>query len=43
MAVADEAQKIKLLEKKAALNRESRKLNTPEWNVIRRGGKHGAG
>jgi len=43
MAVASEAEKVKLLEKKAALNRESRKLNTPEWNVIRRGGKPRAG
>jgi hypothetical protein len=31
------------LEEKVALNRESRKHNTREWNVIRRGGKSGAG
>ena len=43
MAVATEEEKVELLEKKAALNREARKLNTPEWNVIRRGGKTGAG
>ncbi len=43
MAVASESEKVKLLEKKTALSRESRKLNTPEWNVIRRGGKPRAG
>ncbi len=43
ITVADEDEKVKLLEKKVALNRESRKHNTREWNVLRRGGKSGAG
>jgi len=43
IAVASEEEKIELLKQKAALNIESRKLRTPEWNVIRRGGGTGAG
>jgi len=43
ITVASEDEKIKLLEEKIALNRESRKLNTREWNVLRRGGNSGAG
>jgi DNA primase len=43
IAVAAEDEKIRLLEEKTALSRESRKLNTSEWNVIRRGGDTGAG
>ncbi|UCD23387.1 MAG: DNA primase [Gemmatimonadota bacterium] len=43
IAVATEEEKIELLREKAALNVESRKLETPDWNVIRRGGKTGAG
>ena len=43
ITVAAEDEKVKLLEEKVALNRESRKHNTREWNVIRRGGKSGAG
>jgi DNA primase len=43
ITVAAEDEKVKLLEEKVALNRESRKYNTREWNVIRRGGKSGAG
>jgi DNA primase len=43
IAVASEQEKIELLKQKAALNMESRKLRTPDWNVIRRGGETGAG
>ena len=43
IAVASETEKVKLLQEKAALNVESRKLRTNDWNVIRRGGKTGAG
>ena len=43
ITVAAEDEKVKLLEEKVALNRESRKLNTREWNVLRRGGDSGAG
>lgn len=43
ITVAAEDEKVKLLEEKVALNRESRKLNTCEWNVFRRGGNSGAG
>ena len=43
IAVATEEEKVKLLQEKVALNVESRKLETPDWNVIRRGGKTGAG
>jgi hypothetical protein len=43
ITVAPEDEKVKLLEEKVALNRESRKLNTREWNVLRRGGNRGAG
>jgi len=43
IAVAAEDEKIRLLEEQTALSRESRKLNTHEWNVIRRGGDTGAG
>jgi DNA primase len=43
ITVAGEEEKVKLLEEKVALNRESRKLKTHEWNVIRRGGNSGAG
>jgi DNA primase len=43
ITVAAEDEKVKLLEEKVALNRESRKHNTREWNVFRRGGKSGAG
>jgi DNA primase len=43
IAVASEEEKIELLKQKAALNIESRKLRTPDWNVIRRGGGTGAG
>jgi DNA primase len=43
IAVAAEDEKVRLLEEKTALSRKSRKLNTPEWNVIRRGGDTGAG
>jgi len=43
ITVAAEDEKVKLLEEKVALNRESRKHNTREWNVIRRGGKSGEG
>ena len=43
IAVASEEEKVKLLQEKAALNVESRKLRIHDWNVIRRGGKTGAG
>jgi uncharacterized protein YjcR len=43
IAVASEEEKVELLREKAALNVESRKLRTHDWNVIRRGGKTGAG
>jgi len=43
IAVASESEKIELLKQKAELNMESRKLRTPDWNVIRRGGETGAG
>jgi hypothetical protein len=43
ITVASEEEKIRLLEEKLALNRESKKHGTREWNVIRRGGKSGAG
>ncbi|UCG86138.1 MAG: DNA primase [Gemmatimonadota bacterium] len=43
IAVASEEEKVKLLREKAALNVESRKLRTHDWNVIRRGGRTGAG
>ena len=43
ITVAAEDEKVKLLEEKVALNRESRKLKTREWNVLRRGGNSGAG
>jgi DNA primase len=42
ITVAPEEEKVKLLEEKVALTQQSRKLNTREWNVIRRGGKSGA-
>ena len=42
IAVATEEEKVRLLQEKAALNVESRKLDTQDWNVIRRGGKTGA-
>ena len=40
---AAEEEKIKLLQEKVVLNRESRKLNTRHWNMLHRGGKSGAG
>jgi DNA primase len=43
ITVAAEDEKIRLLEEKVELNRESRKHKAREWNVIRRGGKSGAG
>ncbi len=43
MTVVPEEEKVALLRKKVALNRESRELGTSEWNVIRRGGKGSEG
>ena len=43
MTVVSEEEKVPLLRKKVALNRESRELGTSEWNVIRRGGKGSEG
>ena len=41
MAVATDGERVALLEEKAALNAESLKLKTPDWNEMRRGGKAG--
>ncbi len=43
MTVVPEEEKVELLRKKVALNRESRELGIFEWNVIRRGGKGSEG
>ena len=38
LTVADEKDEVELLREKAALTKESQRLRTPEWNVLRRGG-----
>ena len=44
LPVADEAEKLKLLQEKAELSQKRREINnTYDWNLIRRGGKRGAG
>ncbi len=43
ITVASESEKLELLREKVALSHEARKLKTPEWNVLRRGGKGSAG
>ena len=43
ITVASESEKLELLREKVALSHEAKKLKTPEWNVLRRGGKGSAG
>ncbi len=43
MVPETEKEKVELLREQMALSRESLKLNTPDWNAIRRGGESGAG
>ena len=38
MMVASSEEKLDLLREKAALTKESQRLKTADWNVIRRGG-----
>lgn len=43
LPAADEAEKIELLKQKAELSQQRREISSNEWNLIRRGGKSGAG